>query len=405
MDVEVVDRNAFDRETGASSGCSFLQTSFWARFKSFAGWKPHFLSVGMGKTRFPLVVLQRSIGRVFTFAYVPDGPAVDVPEPSRSALLAELGSSLRSVLGANCLFVRFDPPWTVGDAAEGNGIPGESRGDGPASQSAIPVGTGRPGFAPPLRKAVADVQPPDTVLLDLRSPGEELLARMKPKWRYNIRLAAKRGITVSSVRADADGQAIDSAVAGFHALYRATAERDRIAIHPESYYRRLVACAREELLQASRPGGEASAPGQAADSRGVPDLRFWFAHSGTDTIAGIVTLFMGGRAVYLYGASADRHRELMPAYALQWEAIRAAREAGCGTYDFYGIPPTQDPGHPMAGLYRFKTGFGGTVVHRAGSWDYVYRPLPASLFSCIESARAFWYKRVRKLGKRGAASG
>jgi lipid II:glycine glycyltransferase (peptidoglycan interpeptide bridge formation enzyme) len=76
--------------------------------------------------------------------------------------------------------------------------------------------------------------------------------------------------------------------------------------------------------------------------------------------------------------------------------MRDAKEAGCETYDLFGIPPSDDPGHPMAGLYRFKTGFGGKIIHRCGSWDYAYQPLRYALFSAAEKIR----KKLRDKRKR-----
>ncbi|MGL4987163.1 MAG: lipid II:glycine glycyltransferase FemX, partial [Treponemataceae bacterium] len=101
-------------------------------------------------------------------------------------------------------------------------------------------------------------------------------------------------------------------------------------------------------------------------------------------------------AVYLYGASSNEKRNLMPAYLLQWVAIKDAKESGCIQYDFYGIPPTDDINHPMHGLYRFKTGFGGRIVHRVGSFD-----IPFSIFylpfRLAESLRSFWFKKIKKI--------
>ena len=84
------------------------------------------------------------------------------------------------------------------------------------------------------------------------------------------------------------------------------------------------------------------------------------------------------------------------AYLLQWQAIRDAREVGCGSYDVYGIPPANDPHHPMYGLYRFKTGFGGTLIHRCGVYDAPVKPGLYRLFRVVEKGRQFYYKRLRK---------
>jgi lipid II:glycine glycyltransferase (peptidoglycan interpeptide bridge formation enzyme) len=92
------------------------------------------------------------------------------------------------------------------------------------------------------------------------------------------------------------------------------------------------------------------------------------------------------RATYLYGASSGEDRNLMAPYALQWEAIRQAREKGCTSYDLFGIAPRPDPDHPMYGLYRFKSGFGGTMIHRQGAWDYPYDERSYGMYIAGESS-------------------
>ena len=86
----------------------------------------------------------------------------------------------------------------------------------------------------------------------------------------------------------------------------------------------------------------------------------------------------GNRGTYLYGASSSRKRNLMATYALQWKAITLAKERGCSEYDMFGIAPNPDPDHPMYGLYRFKTGFGGEIYRSMGCWDY---PLDSEVYS------------------------
>jgi len=342
----------------------FLQSGFWGRFKSEFGWRPrHYLLQAEGRAETPLLVLERSLGAGLGFSYVPHGPELDLPGEERSVFLDELSRALRPSLGASSLFIRFDPPWYLLEPRRPEGEGGEPRDDGLA----------RPRLGSPLRRAAADIQPPDTVLLDLRPTEDELLAAMKPKWRYNIRLAEKKGVRVAEEGA--------AALELFYRLYEETAARDRIALHPRRYYERLFSLA--EGFPASEEGSR-------------PELRLWVARSEGQAIAAIVTLFRGARAVYLYGASSDQKRNLMPAYALQWAALRAAKASGCAEYDFYGIPPTEDPAHPMAGLYRFKTGFGGSIAHRAGSWDRPLRPALYAAFRAAEAARTWYFKDFRK---------
>jgi len=118
-------------------------------------------------------------------------------------------------------------------------------------------------------------------------------------------------------------------------------------------------------------------------------------HEG-DLLAGIIVAFYGGRATYLYGASSNEKRNLMPAYALQWEAIKQAKDLGCREYDFFGIPPTHDKSHPMHGLFQFKTGFGGEIHHYYGAWDFPYGKLFYGFYRLVERLRLWYYKGFRK---------
>jgi len=356
------------------SSRAFLQSGFWGRFKSEFGWKARHFSLGLEGSSSSLLVLERRLARGLSFAYVPHGPECDSAEAGRAELLSRLAASLRPFLPRGCLFLRFDPPWYLAEEGGGaaEGAEGDTAADGDAHAIAPPEPE-RPRLGKPLVRAASDVQPPDTVLLDLHKSEEELLGAMKPKWRYNIRLAEKKGVVIE------EGGLGD--LSEFYRLYRATALRDRIALHPQHYYERLFSLAEAYPRDSSRS---------------APDIRLWIARHEGEALAAIVTLFRGEEAVYLYGASSDSKRNLMPAYALQWAAIRAAKAALCLEYDFFGIPPNEDPNHPMAGLYRFKTGFGGRIVHRAGSWDYPLHPVAYRAFRAAEEARRWWFKDFKK---------
>jgi lipid II:glycine glycyltransferase (peptidoglycan interpeptide bridge formation enzyme) len=265
-------------------------------------------------------------------------------------MLEALALALKDQLPPDTAFIRFDPPW-AGIGAE----------------------TPSPALHGSFRRAGADIQPPDTVVIDLKPSEDDLLAAMKSKWRYNVRLADKKGVAVR--RLDAEG--LDA----FYGLYEETSKRDRIAIHGRDYYAALFAHAAEYRF-------------------GKQELRLYVAEHADRPIAAIITLFRGEEATYLYGASSDSGRNLMPAYALQWRAMRDAREAGCTRYDLFGIPPQEDASHPMAGLYRFKTGFGGEVLHRAGSWDYAYRSATTAAFRLAEAFRKA-LRSARKARRKG----
>ena len=184
---------------------------------------------------------------------------------------------------------------------------------------------------------------------------------MKPKWRYNARLAVKKGVKVTQYEIDK----FDA----FYELLKETATRDGILIHSYTYYRTLLECNWYSGLK--------------------PDFRLYLAEHDGDLLSGIITMFWKKQAVYLYGASSGFKRSLMAPYALQLKAMEDAISSGCETYDLYGIPPNADPAHSMAGLFLFKTGFGGKIIHRMGCWDYRLMPFRYNLFSKVEKIRSY----------------
>jgi len=336
---------------------SLLQSRFWGEFRRQLGWEPHAFACALEDLSFALLVLVRPLPLRQRLAYVPHGPEVPEPLQDSGRFLTALAAALRPHL-AGCLFLRYDLPW-------------ESRREGR-----------RPVWpAAELRKAPMDIQPPDTVILDLGYEEESLLAVMKAKTRYNIGLAAKKGVRVE------EGSAAD--LPAWYELYRETARRDRITLHSFEYYRRQF-----ELARSSAGSDSAGAAGQEPGCH--PELKLLLARHEGDLLAGVIIALHGHAATYLYGASSDAKRNLMPAYALQWEAIRLARRRGCLTYDLFGIPPSPDPAHPMHGLYRFKTGFGGRVVNHPGCWDVPYRRAGYTAYAVAERARAWYFRRFRK---------
>ncbi|MHB9293775.1 putative Lipid II:glycine glycyltransferase [Hollandina sp. SP2] len=339
--------------TQCNQANSFLQSGFWGSFKARFGWNTRAFLADWGEWGIrPLLLIRRRLGLWFSFAYVPWGPELpeDFPaqDDARNQALQELAGALQVFLPENTAFIRFDPPWYT---------------EGPE--------TAPPKIYPPFSPAGADVQPADTVLVDLTCSEEGILKTMKSKWRYNIQLAHKKGVLVR--------QAEEEEVNRFYALLKETAKRDSIAIHSSEYYTSLFIHHREYA--------------QEGREREAMDLRLYLAEHEGELIAALVVLFRGNTGVYLYGASSDHKRNLMAPYALQWKAMRDARSRGCEVYDLFGIPPQEDPNHPMSGLYRFKTGFGGRIIHRPGSWDYTYRPLVRSVFNALEVFR----KRIRQV--------
>lgn len=318
------------------AGSCFLQSRFWALLKSGFGWQPLYFTLDDKA----FIVLVRKLGRYFSLAYVPHAP-----DSGYQGSLGKIAQLLKNHLPAGCVFIRFDLPWESMNVCEEK-----------------------------LLKAAVDIQPPSTVVIDLSLGRDAVLSGMKSKTRYNIRLAEKKGVAVARKGVEFLDEWYD--------IYRETAARDRIALHSPDYYRKIF-----ELAGSREERGFA---GQKAD------IRLYMAESEGKNLAGIITCFYGRGATYLYGASRNTGREKMPAYALQWKAICDALDEGCLEYDLFGIPPADDEDHPMHGLYRFKTGFGGRIIHRAGCYDYPLMKGVYSLYRAAEIARNHYYKKIRK---------
>jgi lipid II:glycine glycyltransferase (peptidoglycan interpeptide bridge formation enzyme) len=201
-----------------------------------------------------------------------------------------------------------------------------------------------------------NIQPPRTIIVNLQGTEDEILARMKQKTRYNIRLAEKKGVTVRPW----------NDLPAFHRMLLVTGGRDRFGVHSLEYYRRAY-----ELF---RPAGMAEL--LVAEYEGRP-------------LAALMIFACGRRAWYVYGASNDEERNRMPAYLLQWEAMRWARSQGAEAYDLWGVPDEDEEtleanfterNDGLWGVYRFKRGFGGELKRAAQALDRVYNPLLYRLY-------------------------
>jgi lipid II:glycine glycyltransferase (peptidoglycan interpeptide bridge formation enzyme) len=325
------------------AGSNILQSPFWGRVKGNFGWEPYSLNINSTE----LLVLVRKIFKDYSVAYIPHGPVLDLEDQTGSRL-RELGLEIKKLLPPGCFVLRFDLPAGI-----------------------IQTKSAFFNFNPELKKALSDIQPPDTVIVSVKETEDEILSRMKSKTRYNIRLAFRKGIEISR----AGIEALDD----WYSLYEETASRDKITIHSKAYYRKIFELA-----------------GEKSETEIIPEIVMFNAVYRNQILAGIIVAIHGSRATYLYGASSGDHRNLMPSYALQWTAIKYAKENGCTDYDLFGIPPEDDPDHPMSGLYRFKTGFGGRVLHRPGCWDFAFKPIVYGVYRLAESLRLFYYKKIRK---------
>ncbi len=325
---EVRDGGEWDRLLLSFPQPHILQSFEWGEIKRATGWTPRRLLLEEGRqTRVAALVLRREVPFLrASILYVPKGPLL--AEDGPACLETALAMLEEEALRERAIFIKVDPDIAAEDAA------------------ALEV-LRRRGW-----RRGEDVQFRNTILVDLRADEETLLNRMKPKTRYNIRLAERRGVQVR------EGMAAD--LKAFYELYRETGRRDGFLTRPYSYYRQVW----QTFLEAGWG-------------------RLFLAEHEGDVLAGLFLLHFGPCAWYMYGASSGRKREHMPNHLLQWEAMRWAKVAGCTTYDFWGAPNQPRPDDPLWGVYRFKAGFGGCFVSRIGAYDFVVRPALYLAFSWV----------------------
>ena len=291
-----------------------LQTGEWGELKSAFGWKPLRIMDGKAGAQ----ILFRSLPLGFTIGYIPKGPIGNGG--------ADFWQSVDQVCHKHrAIFLKVEANlWEDQKPDTGNLT---------------------------LRTSPHNIQPPRTIIVGLQGSDEEILARMKQKTRYNIRLAEKKGVTV---------RAWDD-LESFHKMMLVTGGRDEFGVHSREYYQRAY-----ELLNPKQMGELL-----LAEYQGKPLAALFVARNGN-------------RAYYLYGASSDEERNRMPTYILQWEAMKWAKARGCEEYDLWGVPDEEETileaefekrHDGLWGVYRFKRGFGGELKRATQAMDRVYNPL------------------------------
>jgi peptidoglycan pentaglycine glycine transferase (the first glycine) len=340
-------------------GTHLLQTSEWAQVKSSYGWeampfiwRDHSAdeSSSPGKIVAAAMILKKTIPSSWfpwkmSILYSPKGPLVDWGnEILRGRVLDDLQNFTLHQRG---IFFKADP-----DVVLGLGIPGTSESLEDKTGQAIASDLTRRGW----RFSKNQIQFRNTVMVDLTLPDNEILARMKQKTRYNIRLAQKKGVSVR--------HGVIEDLPMLYRMYAETSIRDGFVIRNENYYRTVW----KTFMSSVRPGNAPYAEPLIAEVNGEP-------------VAAIFIFYFARRAYYLYGMSREVHREWMPNYLLQWEAMRHAREAGCQSYDLWGAPDDFAESDSMWGVFRFKEGLGGQLVRTLGAWDYTPHPLWYKLYT------------------------
>lgn len=304
----------------------FAQSSLWAKQKPQWKWEAIVSRNGEGRIVGSLAVLIRKVpGTPFTLMYGCRGPVCDLDDEKTLADLCGGAKQLAKEYKSYALKLDPDVPSSNTDfirIMEGLGFKITSGG-----------------------KNFEAIQPKYVFRLNIKGKTEdELMAQFHSKTRYNIRLAQRKGVTV-----ELRGQ---EAIGDFSRLMLETGVRDGFVTRNADYFSAML----ENL-------------GQHA--------RLYMAYYEGQAIGGTLAIWFGDKVWYLYGASSNEHRNLMPNYLLQWHMICWAVENGCRIYDFRGVSGDISEDNPLYGLYKFKKGFNGEFTEFIGELDCVFNPVIA----------------------------
>lgn len=346
MDAQIIaDRRLWNDFVGASACCNVTQSYEWGDLAHHLGCSAVLrvgIVNGVGQLCAAMLVLvMHSPILNRAYFYAPRGPILDDPDgPALSILLNFLKVEARK---HQAFMLKVEPSVPDGDLKWLKALQRRGFRSNP--------------YATHLRHEW---------VLDIRSPEETLLAEMKEKWRYNIRLASRKGVTVRQGKSPAD---LDT----FYRMYEITSVRDQFMINDKAHYQDILRLFAEE-------------------NRGVLLL----AECEGQTIAGTITVSLGRWSWYLFGASVNEYRERMPNHLLQWTAIQWARSQNCWYYNFRGIPDILVEGEELWGVYVFKRGFGGYPIRFLETYDLVYQPLLYEAYRRLLEMKRWNDERRRK---------
>lgn len=352
------------------------QTSFWSKVKQRHGIESCafefkvknselYLNVGgFSYTQADFILFFEYLNSEDYIAYLPYGPEIEPSEENQGCFLEELSESLRSYLPKHCIALRYDlnweSHWCKEDDFDQNGV---WRGSPAKTFQELRLNYGTCNWN--LKKSNSNILPANTILIDLREKEEQILARMKPKTRYNINLSQRKGVEVRTV--GIEGLEV------WYQLYCETAIRNGLHTNSLDYFKTVFTSKLDQNIDDVQ-------------------VKLLIAYADDQPLAAMFLVLSSHRATYLYGASSSEHRNLMPTYALQWKAIQIAKTNACTEYDLFGVAPRPEPSHPMYGLYKFKQGFGGQIYHQLGCWDYPLEQEKYAVFQAYEMNRQGYYQ-------------
>ncbi|KAB2953831.1 peptidoglycan bridge formation glycyltransferase FemA/FemB family protein [Heliorestis acidaminivorans] len=346
-ELTIQDKEKFNRFMSTHPKGHVLQSWEWGDVKAKTGWQPHRLLVeDQGQAVAAASILKRRIpGLGKHIFYAPRGPVIDPAQPAAADHLLKAIEDLAK--REDAIFLKIDPD-----------IPDENEAWKKFLQSrhfrSLDKGEGFEG-----------VQPRYVFRLDISDDLDKIFARFHSKTRYNIRLSERKGVTIEE-NCGRDMLPI------FYDVLKVTATRDKFLIRSYEYF--------EQIWDSLVPAGQA---------------KLFIARYEGKVIAGTLAFIMGDKAWYIYGASSNEHRNVMPNYLIQWKMICWAKSQGCTLYDFRGVPGHEvDESHHLYGLVRFKKGFSGDHVGFIGEYDRVYQPF---FYHFWNFAEPLYQNTIRKI--------
>lgn len=322
-----------------------LQSYEWGEVKGRTGWTPLRLIIEeAGKPIAAISILKRKIPVIGkTIFYAPRGPVFDIEDEKVLDFL--LGAVKTLAKEHKAIFLKIDPD-----------IKAENE---PFRQMLL-----KRGFkSAETGEGFEGVQPKYVFRLDITPDEDTLMANMHNKTRYNIRLASRKGVTIK------EGRKED--LPEFYRILKETCERDKFLVRSYSYF--------EDMWTYLVETGKA---------------KYFMAEYEGAFIAGTLAFIYGDKVWYIYGASSNEHRNVMPNYLIQWTMIQWAKANGCTMYDFRGVPGDVGEDHPLYGLVKFKRGFNGEYTQFVGEYDLVYQPFWNNFWNVVEP---IYQKNIRRL--------
>ena len=343
------DRQRFDDFIARFETGDLLQSFEWGELKSKSGWRPvRVIAERDGEIVAAASLLKRAIPKTRRcIMYASRGPVLDTQDAD---LVKQFCAFLKqTAVKHGAILLKIDPPVPVEDTI---------------SEANLRAA----GFQLISSDGFGGTQPKCVMQLDLDKPIDEVMASFKEKWRYNIRLAERKGVTVNLDCTRDD-------IPTFYAILKETARRDGFLVRGQKYF--------EDMWDLLVPQGY---------------MRLALTYYDGKPVAGAVAYIFGDKAMYTYGASSNEHRNVMPNHLMQWTLIRWAKESGCKWYDFRGVSPRKQPeaGDHLGGLNRFKEGFSPRFVEYIGEYDMVLSP---SWYWLWNVARPWVSKMLKSKGR------